>query len=176
MTGTTIVIPTLTTERLTLRAPRLDDLDAYAAFRSSARSVGVGGPYPREGAFDKLAAIVGHWQLRGYGRWMVADRDTDIPLGLVGIMYPDDWPEPEIAWSLFDAAEGRGLAYEAALECRRYAYDVLGWETIISCTVPDNVRSIALAERMGAVLDGRYDHSEYGPLDIYRHPSREALH
>ncbi len=176
MSTTTLTIPTLMTRHLTLRAPRLDDLEAYADFRASPRSVGVGGPYPRDDAFEKLASIIGHWLLRGYGRWLVADRDTDAPLGVVGIMYPDDWPEPEIAWSVFDGAEGRSIAYEAALESRRYAYEVLGWDTIISCTVPDNTRSIALARRMGAVRDGRYEHPIYGSLDIYRHPSPEALH
>jgi len=32
-----------------------------------------------------------------YGPWLlVADRKTDIALGLVGLFYPTDWPEPEI--------------------------------------------------------------------------------
>ena len=40
--------------------------------------------------------------------------ETDAPLGVVGLMFPEGWPEPEIAWSLFDAAEGRGIALDSS--------------------------------------------------------------
>ena len=41
MTTTSFDIPTLTTERLVLRAPRLDDFDLYARTLGSARMVHV---------------------------------------------------------------------------------------------------------------------------------------
>jgi ribosomal-protein-alanine N-acetyltransferase len=171
---TTIAIPTVETERLRLRAPRLDDFEPYAAFCGSERSKGVGGPYTRGQSFQRLEALIGHWQLRGFGRWMVTDRESGEPLGVVGIMYPLEWPEPEIAWSLFEVAEGRGIAQEAALAARDYAYDVLGWTTVISCTTPDNTRSIALARRLGAERDGSFVHPGLGELLIWRHPGPEG--
>jgi len=171
MTDTLIRIPTLTTERLTLRAPQASDFDVYAEFCASDRSRGVGGPYNREQSFARLTAIIGHWHLRGFGRWLVADRETDEPLGTVGPMAPTDWPEPEIAWTLFASAEGRGIAYEAALAARDYVYDVLNWPTVISCTVPDNHRSIALAKRMGAVQEPSFQHPTIGELLVWRHPA-----
>ena len=45
-----------------------------------------------------------------------ADRNDGAALGVVGLFYPEGWPEPELAWSLFANAEGRGVAREAALE------------------------------------------------------------
>ena len=113
-----VQIPTLETENLILRAPRASDLDAYTAFNLSERSKGVGGPFTAGQAFQRLSALIGHWSLRGFGRWMVADKETDAPLGVVGPMYPIEWPEPEIAWSVFAEAEGRGIAHEAALAAR----------------------------------------------------------
>lgn len=172
---TTLTIPTLETERLRLRAPRLDDFEAYAAFSASPRSAGVGGPYSEQQAFARLAEVIGHWQLRGYGRWMVADKATDAPLGVVGPMFPIDWPEPELAWSLFDAAEGKGIAFEAALAARAYAYDVLGWTTAISLTVAGNTRSEALAKRLGATLDSVIQHPKFGVMNVWRHLPPEAL-
>ncbi len=169
MTGITLYIPTLETERLRLRAPIAADFEAYAAFRGSERARVLGGPYDRVDAFEQMSALVGHWALRGYGRWMVADRATDEPLGVVGLFFPEDWPEPEIGWSVFEAAEGRGVAYEAALATRAYAYDKLGWRTVVSLIAPSNTRSAALAKRMGARIDGQFSHSQYGPLDIWRH-------
>lgn len=168
-------IPTIQTAHLTLRAPMPSDLDAYAAFRASDRSRIIGGPDDRAGAFNMLCSLVGHWHIRGYGRWMVADKATDEPLGVVGLYYPEDWPEPEIGWQVFDGAEGRGIAYEAAEASRRYAYDTLGWKTVASLILPTNTRSANLARRLGCVIDGQHPHKVFGSLDIWRHPSPEAL-
>lgn len=175
MTGTTLHIPTLETERLRLRAPRASDFDAYADFRGSERARTVGGPYSRSVAFDHLCAVVGHWQLRGYGRWIVADRTTDAPLGLVGLFYPEGWPEPEIGWSMFDAGEGRGYAAEAALATRAYAYGTLGWTTVASLIAPGNTRSEALARRLGCTPERDVPHPAYGTLTIWRHPGSEQV-
>lgn len=172
---THVTIPTFEVGRLRLRAPTASDLDAFAAFCASERSKGVGGPFDRAQAFDSLCKLVGHWHLRGYGRWLVADRDSDLALGVVGLLYPDDWPEPEIAWTVFEEAEGTGVAFEAAEFARRYAYDVMDWQTVISCTLPDNARSIALAKRLGATKDTDFVHPTYGPMNVWRHPGPEAL-
>lgn len=168
-------IPTLIAGQVRLRAPLASDLAAYAAFCASPRAAGVGGPFPQGDAWHMLAAIAGQWVLRGYGRWIVADGETDAPLGVVGLHHPEDWPEPELAWTVFDGAEGRGVAHQAALAARAYAYDTLGWTTLMSCVPAENSRSAALAQRLGAVREGVFEHAEYGPLPIWRHPSPEAL-
>ncbi len=174
MTGVSFTVPTISTERLTLRLPKASDLPAHVAFRASPRSAGVGGPFDAASSFHHLAAIIGQWGLRGYGRWMVADRQTDAPLGVVGVYHPDDWPEPEIGWTLYDSAEGRGIACEAAMAARDFVYRTLGWSRIVSLIMPDNARSIRLAERMNAQRDGHFDHPAYGRLDIWIHAMPEA--
>jgi RimJ/RimL family protein N-acetyltransferase len=165
-------IPTLTTTRLTLRAPRLSDFDAYAEFRASDRARFVGGPNTQIQAWGQFIGLAGQWAIRGYGRWIAADRRTDAPLGVVGLLYPIGWPEPEIAWSMFAAGEGHGLAQEAALAARRYAYDTAGWTTAISLIDPANARSTALAERLGCRLEADYHHEIFGAMQIWRHPDR----
>ena len=175
MSATVLTIPTLHTERLTLRAPKPSDFEAYAAFRASPRTAHIGGPYDRDQAFVQLAEIVGHWHLRGYGRWMIADRATDAPLGICGPFFPEGWPEPEIAWSVFDHAEGRGIAFEAAQAARAFAYRQLGWTTAISLIADGNARSIRLAERLGALREGTFRHPKHGTMPIYRHPAPETL-
>jgi len=169
------MIPTIETERLILRAPSFADFEAYAAFRASERTKLIGGPYDRAQAFTQLAEIIGHWTLRGFGRWMVADKASDEPLGIVGCFCPEGWPEPEIAWSVFERAEGRGIAYEAAFAARNYAYETLGWQTAISLVDPANTRSVALAKRLGCVDGGTFNHDTYGLMHIWRHPAPEAL-
>ncbi|MFY0647763.1 GNAT family N-acetyltransferase [Sulfitobacter geojensis] len=174
MNGTSLHIPTVETERLRLRAPVWSDFDAFAAFRMSDRTKHLGGPCTRTQAFDKLGEIIGHWHLRGYGRWMVADKVTDEPLGVVGCFYPDDWPEPEIAWSVFEQAEGRGIATEAARASLDFAYETLGWTTAVSCTTPDNSRSKALALRLGATQEDDFTTVDGMVLEVYRHAGPEA--
>jgi ribosomal-protein-alanine N-acetyltransferase len=165
------MIPTLTTERLTLRAPRLSDLDAYAAFRASDRARFVGGPNTRAEAFQHLCGVIGHWELRGFGRWIVTETGVDAPIGIVGLLYPEGWPEPEIAWSMFDGSEGKGYAYEAATAARAHAYGPAGWTTAISLVDPDNTRSLALARRMGCTPGGIHQSDIFGTMLIQRHPA-----
>jgi RimJ/RimL family protein N-acetyltransferase len=175
VTATQVHIPIVETARLRLRSPEPRDFEAYAEFRGSERARVLGGPNSRADAFHMFCGLVGHWHLRGFGRWLVADKATDAALGIVGLYYPEDWPEPEIGWSMFGPAEGKGYAFEAAVAARRYAYDVLGWSTVASLIVPTNERSAALARRMGCVIDGQHPHPFYGPLDIWRHLPPEAL-
>ncbi|MCB1362776.1 MAG: GNAT family N-acetyltransferase [Rhodobacteraceae bacterium] len=164
-------IPTLTTPRVTLRAPKLADFDALAAFYAGPRSRHVGGPLTREQAWRALAGEIGHWSLRGYGRWAVEERASGGFAGMVGLWFPEGWPEPEIGWTLIDGFEGRGLATQAALAAREHAYGVLGWSTAISLIASANSASQAVARRMGARPDGRFTHERFGEMDIWRHPS-----
>lgn len=165
------MIPVLTTERLVLRACRMSDFPAYLSFRGSDRAAFVGGPCSEAEAWNLFCALPGQWALRGYGRWMVADRETDAPLGVVGLYHPADWPEPELAWSMFAAGEGRGYAYEAALAARGHAYDVIGWTRLVSLIDGKNLRSAALGRRLGCVEDSVFEHPEFGPLNVWRHPA-----
>lgn len=169
-----IPIPTLETERLIMRAPGQQDLDAYADFYASERSHMVGGPLTRIEVWRWLASVIGHWQLRGFGRWMLDEKNGSTSIGLVGLHYPEGWPEAEIGWTMF-SGEGKGYAFEAAQAARRYAYDTLGWTTAVSLINPANTRSLALGKRMGVTHDYDYEHPQFGTLAVWRHPSPEAL-
>lgn len=167
---TTFTIPTLETERLFLRAMREEDFEEEAAFFTSERSRNVGGPLPRAQVWRVVAGMVGHWALRGYGFWALEDKDSGRYLGRVGLWYPDGHPAREIGWTLMDYAEGKGYAQEAAKVARAYAYEALGWTTLISLIAVGNTRSEALAARLGATLDGEFIHPAIGAMNIWRHP------
>lgn len=169
-------IPVLETERLILRAPASRDFDTLAAFfADETRAWGFGGALNRDEAWRWMASVLGHWALRGYGFWMIADKETDAALGLCGIWNPEGAPEPEIGWVAFAGAEGRGIAYEAAQTARRHAYEVMGMGALTSNILPGNTRSIALAERMGAHFERTYENRRLGEMLVYRHPGPEAV-
>ena len=169
-----ITIPELETERLILRGPKPSDWDADADFRTSERAQYVGGPYSRMTAWRGFAARWGHWAIRGYGMFTVTARGSDEALGVVGPLFPDSWHEPELGWVLYKAAEGKGIAFEAAQAVRHYAYGTLGWRTAISYVDAANMRSRALAERLGCTIDADATHPFDGSdVVVYRHPAPE---
>ncbi|MBZ0129849.1 MAG: GNAT family N-acetyltransferase [Rhodobacteraceae bacterium] len=169
------LIPTLETERLKLRPFVESDIDHEADFYTTPRAEFVGGQMPREQVWRMVAAMLGHWQLRGYGFWAIEETATGRFAGHAGLWFPDGWPEREIGWLLMGWAEGKGYAREAALAARAYAYDTLEWTTAISLIAPGNTRSIALAERLGATRETTFQHQRLGSSLIYRHPGAHDL-
>ena len=147
--------PTISTERLVLRRPEARDKEAIVAFYMSERSQYAAGNVPRFMAWKNTASIFGHWELNGFGLWAVTRKGDDSIIGLVGPFFPDGWPETEIGWLIFDGAEGQGFAHEAAVAAVADARSRLGWTNIVSYIAPENARSIALADRLGAVLDAK---------------------
>jgi len=168
--------PILETERLILRAPRLDDFEAFAAFYASDRSSFVGGPQDREMAWRTLALEAGHWVLNGFGRWIVTEKGgDDSALGIVGLWHPEGFPERELGWDLFEGATGKGYATEAGAAARAFAYGTLGWTTLTSMVAHENTASERVAKRLGAVFDYDFTHARFGATRIFRHPRPEAL-
>jgi len=167
-------VPELRTARLVLRAPRTEDFEVFAGYYASDRSRFTGGPMSREQAWRAFCHLTGHWVHRGYGPFVLAAPDG-AALGSAGPFFPEGWPEPEIAWTLWDpAAEGRGFAHEAALAARDFARQALGWTTPISMIDPANDRSIALARRLGCRPDGTFTHERFGLCHLWRHPAPET--
>ena len=166
----------LDTPRLVLRRPNAGDWPAARDFFMSDRSVGVGGPYELGRSWTVFAAEIGHWEIFGYGMWAVTLRGEETAIGLIGPWSPASWPETEIGWTIWSPEmEGTGIATEAARAAIAHAWNVLGWETIVSYISPDNSRSIRLAEKLGASLDeGATPPPLNKPTLVYRHPRPEG--
>ena len=163
--------PVLDTENLILRGPETRDIEPMIAFLLDEDRAGGFGAVPNRGdAWRWFALNVGHWHIHGYGYFTIEMRDTGTPAGICGIWNPEGWPEPEIGWSVFEGFEGRGIAFEAAVRARQYAYEDLGLKTLTSNIVPGNARSVALAERLGATYERTYQNISMGEDMLYRHP------
>jgi ribosomal-protein-alanine N-acetyltransferase len=166
-------IPVLSTQRLTLRAIGLDDFDAFATLHASPHAALMWAIAARDEAWRVFLALAGEWIVRGFGMWAMADRATGRFLGHCGFLQPQDAPEPELGWALTADAEGLGLAAEGARAARAWGRS-RGIPTPVSHIDARNGRSIRLAERLGARLEGR---TAYGPDAValhYRHPAGDA--
>ena len=168
-------IPTLETQRLHLRAWRNEDLDAFAEFCANETTARfVGGACNREDAWRRIAGQVGHWALRKYGSWALEEKASNRWIGYCGLWNPEGWPECEVMWGLEAAAHGKGYATEAAKRSRDFAYEQLGWTTLISCIAPENSPSQRVAARLGAKRE-RMMELRGSAIGIYRHPGPEQL-
>lgn len=162
------MIPTLTTARLTLRAPRLSDVPTVQAYFASARSHAIGGPLAPDTVADNFAGGAGNWVLRGIGMWYIDLTATGALIGRTGVYFHDQWPDPELAWTLFHGSdEGKGYATEAAAAAITAARR-LGVRSLISSITESNLASLAVARKLGAVDEGLYD-TPYGPMRKFRH-------
>jgi RimJ/RimL family protein N-acetyltransferase len=150
--ATTFEIPTLHTDRLTLRAFRPGDIDAWSAMEADpeVRRYRGNNPRTRNEAWEAMERMLGQWALRGYGSF-VLERDADSRfIGFAGVYHPPDWPEPELAYSLAPEAWGQGYAVEATRAARDWAFARHGFSRLASFILPDNARSIRVAEKLGA--------------------------
>ncbi len=145
---------TLETERLILRSPCASDLQPYTSYCLSDRSRYVGGPFDQIQAFDKLAAMIGHWQLRGFGRYVIVDRKNKQPLGHVGALQVLADTTPELTWTLWDSAsENKGYAIEACRSYYAHAKDELKLGYMVARIMPANTASVRLALKLGGKLN-----------------------
>lgn len=165
-----LAIPELTTTRLRLRAFRESDFEEYAALMADpevAQFLGAG-PLTRADAWRQLAMFIGHWVLRGYGLWAVEEQATGRFIGRIGCHYPEGFPAFEIGYTLARHAWGHGYAREGAAAALRYAREVLKAPEITSIIRPNNLRSIRVAESLGAVASETVEF--YGaPSVLYRY-------
>ncbi|MEM9432437.1 MAG: GNAT family N-acetyltransferase [Pseudomonadota bacterium] len=145
--------PTLHTERLTLRMPVLSDFDVYADIMAADEPGYMGGPFSREAAWGDFCEGIACWSLRGHGTWSAEETQARSLLGFVGLNLEYADPERELGWMFTPHARGKGYAAEAATAIRDYAFETLGWSDIVSYIDPKNLKSRALAERLGAQID-----------------------
>ena len=150
-----MIVPTLTTDRFALRAFRESDVAALTALHSDPevmrflRPNGEVETRPRQ-AWDYMAVQMGHWLLKGYGKWALADRATDELIGRVGYFDPPyEWPGLELGWTLSRRVWRQGYATQAAQLALDWGFETLQTNEIISAINPGNAASIRVAERLG---------------------------
>jgi RimJ/RimL family protein N-acetyltransferase len=124
-----------------------------------------------------VARAEAHFEERGFGLWAVEVRDGGTFAGFVGLSTPrfdaHFQPSVEIGWRLGPEHWGRGYATEGARAALAFGFEVLRLEGIVSFTVPANVRSRRVMEKIGMTYDPADDFDH--PLLAEGHPLRRHV-
>lgn len=118
--------------------------------------------------FDRIDA---HFEQHGFGLWAAEQRETGGFIGYIGLAVPRFvaafTPCVEIGWRLDTAYWGKGLATEGARAVVHHAFNVLHLDELVSLTVPANLRSRRVMEKLGMTHD---------PHEDFDHPMMPAGH
>lgn len=157
-------------ERLILRGWKPEDREPMAALNASPVVCEFLPKQLTRAESDALLdRIEAHFEARGFGLYAVERKDNGACIGWTGLSVPrfdaPFMPAVEIGWRLSEAHWGKGFATEAARAALAHGFGPLGLAEIVSFTVPANLRSRAVMERLGMTRDlgGDFDHPMLEP-------------
>ncbi|MCR6673145.1 GNAT family N-acetyltransferase [Devosia ginsengisoli] len=166
--------PTLTTPRLILRAHTTADFPACCTLWADpdvTRFIG-GRPSAPDETWRRILAYAGHWQLLGYGYFLVTARETGAVVGEFGLadfrrnLVPPFGDTPEAGWVMLPQYQGRGLAQEALTAVLAWADQTM--PRTVCMIHPDNTPSLKLAQKLGYTEYARGQYGEHTPILLER--------
>jgi RimJ/RimL family protein N-acetyltransferase len=162
----------LETDRLNLRPWQPSDREPFAQINADPRVMECM-PAPLSEEESNLLAdrIEDHFRAHGFGLYAAELRSTHEFLGFIGLSIPSFraafTPCVEIGWRLSAGHWNRGLATEGAKAIVRRAFETLQLESLVSFTIPSNMRSRRVMEKLGMTRD---------PAEDFEHPGLPKGH
>ncbi|MBC9178123.1 GNAT family N-acetyltransferase [Pseudoroseomonas ludipueritiae] len=162
--------------RIRLRPWREEDREALAAMNADPEVMRhFPEPLSREQSDALMDRINASIAQDGFGFWAVERHDTPGIIGFCGLARVR-WearftPAVEIGWRFATAHQRQGYAEEAARIALAHGFGPLKLEEIVAFTLPANLRSWGLMERLGMRQDGDFEH----PRLPEGHPMRRHL-
>ena len=152
----------LRTDRLRLRRWLPSDWVPFAALNADPQVMEHFPAVLSREESDRLAgSIDAHFDQHGFGVWAMEIPNVALFAGFVGLSVPSFeahfTPCVEIGWRLAAEHWGRGYATEGARAVLTFGFETLALAEIVSFTVPGNVRSRQVMERIGMVHDSADD-------------------
>ncbi|MEM9500032.1 MAG: GNAT family N-acetyltransferase [Pseudomonadota bacterium] len=149
------LVPVLETERLILRAPKMEDFNAIADMLLGPRGKYYGDCKTRDEVWGEFIQLTATWYLSGFGAWTAVDKATGETRGFFHIGAEPGDQEPELGYVVAQDVEGQGFAYEACAAVRDVALRDFALGSLVSYVDAANTRSVALARRLGGTRDAK---------------------
>jgi RimJ/RimL family protein N-acetyltransferase len=99
----------------------------------------------------------------GFGLWLAAQKDTQTPIGICGLLKRDSLPDVDLGYAFLARFRSQGYASEAASAVKDYAVERLGIKRLAGITNPDNWASIKVLEKIGMRFERLVQLSENEP-------------
>jgi len=155
------------TERLSLRKFSVED----AAFirellndDSFVRNVGDKGVRSDEDAAAYIQnGPIASYERFGFGLYAVELKATGELIGMCGLLKRDSLTDPDLGFAFLPKFWKKGYAFEAAAAAISYGTTVLGLMRVLAITMPDNVGSIRVLEKIGLRFEGMIKVSDDEP-------------
>jgi RimJ/RimL family protein N-acetyltransferase len=147
--------PILETARLLLREFVPEDAEAMVRVLSDPETMRYyPAPYDRAGVEQWIERNRLRYRNDGVGLWAMDFKSTDEVIGDCGVILQEVAGERlyEIGYHLRRDYWGQGLATEAAVGCREWAFSNLKTDRLISLIRPENLPSRRVAERNGMTV------------------------
>ena len=142
----------LETDRLILREHVLSDAPFFFELNSNYNVIKYTGDVPFntiEEAENIVTYVMNQYKENGYGRWLVAEKETENPIGWCGLKFHTDTKETDIGYRLLESAWGKGYATESATACIHYGFKHFNLNRIIADAMKDNLASINIFKKLG---------------------------
>ena len=143
----------LETERLILREFCSDDSKFIVELLNSPgwlEFIGDRNVKTEEEAIQYLqSGPIKSYEINGYGLSLVELKRDHNPIGMCGIIKRDNLENPDIGFAFLPAFMGVGFAFEIANATMNYAMDKLNLKQVLAITVPHNIASRKLLEKIG---------------------------
>lgn len=171
--------PSFETDRLKFSGHTLADYDECAAMWADplvVRHIG-GQPASAQDVWTRLLRYVGHWQLLGFGYWVIRERASGRFVGEVGFadfkrgMVPSLDGTPESGWVLASWAHGHGFATEAVKAALAWGDKELGAPRTACIINAENIASIRVATKCGYSEAVRTTYNGHPTILSYRDAS-----
>jgi RimJ/RimL family protein N-acetyltransferase len=168
----------LRTERLYLRRWRASDHPPFAELNCDPQMVEfLPGPLSRQESDALVDRIETHFKQHGFGQWAVEIPGVTPFAGFIGLSIPrfeaPFTPCIEVGWRLDATHWNRGYATEGARAALVFGFRWLQAKEIVSFTVPLNVRSRRVMEKLGMTYSASDDFDH--PLLAEGHPLRRHV-
>ena len=147
------------TKRLVLREMTTDDLPALREIvQDDQTMLAWNGAWSEEETIEGLEKQLASYRENDFGRWAAILKETGVLIGMCGLLWIDTDKDTvlEIGYLFNRAYWHNGYAAEAAIACKKYAFDVLKHDEVFSLIRDSNFASMNVAIRTGMTVCGRY--------------------
>jgi RimJ/RimL family protein N-acetyltransferase len=96
-----------------------------------------------------LNGPVASYERFGFGLYLVALKETLLPIGICGLVKRDGLEDVDIGYALLPRFWSKGYAFEAGSAVLAFGREALGLKRIVAITAPDNHSSIRVLHKLG---------------------------